>query len=102
MKRLIAALLLLVSLPAFAESYAMRAGNLAIVLHKAACTETKVLSLIEEQYRTAFRKADVTHAGKSLKACWMALPDRQQVLVADETGDYGAVPMSMFKPVVGI
>lgn len=100
MKHLIAALLLLVALPAFAASYAMRAGNLAIVLHKDACTETKVLNLIEEQYRSAFRRADVTHEGKALKACWMALPDRQQVLVADETGDYGSVPMSMFKPVV--
>lgn len=85
---------------ATAASVRMDAGDLSIVLHSTPCTEPKVLSIIEEPYRPSFRSANVTHKGKPLKACWMAVPDRRAVLVADETGDYGAVPMALFKPVV--
>jgi len=98
-KRLIA-LLLFVATSSYAASVRMEAGGITIVLHTTPYTEAKVLSFIQEPYRSAFRSADVIYQGKPLKACWASLPDRRNVLVADETGDYGPVPMALFKPVV--
>jgi len=102
MKTLLAAVLLSVVSLAHAASARMDAGGLTVILSADPCTEAKVLSFIQDQYHGMFRKADVIYQGKALKACWMALPDRRSVLVADETGDYGAVPIALFKPVTAM
>lgn len=85
--------------PVFAASMRMQTKEMTIVLRSDNCKHSQILSLIEDQYRTSFRAADLTYQGKPLKACWMALPQSKEVLMVDETGDYGTLPMSMFKPV---
>lgn len=99
MKTLIAALLLVVT-PAHAAFMQFQAKDLTVVLHVSPCTSKKILDMIEAPSRPAFRTADVTFKGKALKACWAANQIAQEVLIVDETGDYGTIPMGLFKSVV--
>lgn len=96
MKKLLAVILTLFAFNASA-ALVYSDQNMTIVLTKEPCTNAKVLSLIEEPYRANFFAADMTYRGKPLGACWMPMPQQFQILMADETGDYGAVPMSAFK-----
>jgi hypothetical protein len=41
--------------------------------------------------------ANVLWQGKRSTACWIALPESREVLIVDETGDNGTLPMSAFK-----
>jgi len=89
--------------PVYADAtMRMVTRDATVILRPEPCTDKKTLSIIEEQYRPMFRAADVIWRGKSLKGCWMALPEKGVVIMADETGDHGALPMSAFRPSAGI
>lgn len=98
--RIAALLFCLLVTPVFAASMKMETKEMTVLLQTESCTNEKILSLIEDQYRTFFRVADLIYRGKPLKACWMALPQSMEVLMVDETGDHGTLPMSVFKRVV--
>lgn len=99
MRLLTALLICLLVNPVFAASMKLQTEEMTVVLRLDNCANEKILSLIEDQYRSSFRSADLTYQGKPLKSCWMALPQSKEVLMVDETGDYGTLPMSMFKRV---
>lgn len=99
-------ILLAVALVAMASVAVADAGilrlqtkDMTVVLHKTPCTDAASLSIIQPEMRPRFFAADLTWKGTPLKACWAPLPDRAEVLMVDETGDYGMLPMSGFKPV---
>lgn len=94
---LVAAAMLALPVPAHAASLVYQAEGITIVLKKEPCTDEKTLSIIEEPYRANFFAADITYKGKPLKGCWMPVPQSFEVLMADETGDHGAIPMSAFQ-----
>lgn len=98
---LVAVILLTLPVPAHA-AMRMQSANMTIVLRTDPCVDPKVLGFIEERYQAAFQVADLMYRGKPLKACWMAVPSSGNILMVDETGDYGPVPMAMFKPVVAM
>lgn len=101
MKLLIGAVLLLLTFPTYAEPRVVAKGpNLVITLDTDLCEAPEVLARIKEEHHGNFRKADVLFQGKPLKACWTidtALPG--MVILVDETGDSGQLPMAAFKPV---
>jgi hypothetical protein len=76
--------------------------NLTVRLYPQPCVAEKVLP-----YTSAvapgkdFYAGSVTHKGKDYVSCWAVL-DEQHVLIVDETGDAGAVPVAAFRVEDGI
>lgn len=93
--------LLVAATPVWADSGILRfqTKDMTVVLHKTPCTDAKSLSIVRPEMRSRFFAADLTWKGAAIKGCWSPLPDSAEVFMIDETGDYGMLPMSGFKPV---
>lgn len=106
MKRLLAFVLLFVAVSALAGPQVMEAKgtNMTVRLFPQDCSSEKVRALIgkEESVKDEhFFATNVTWQGKDYEACWMSL-DHRHVLIVDETGDAGAIPIAAFKPAEGL
>jgi predicted RNA-binding Zn ribbon-like protein len=66
-------------------------------LMQSPCSDANVRPKIQPDFQDQFRTAVVLWQGKRLTACWIALPESREVLIVDETGDNGTLPMSVFK-----
>lgn len=88
LKNILFSLLCLLSFPAFAGSMSLSVPNLFIRIH-----DDKPCQLIND---ARFKRADVVHQGKSLKACW-ANADESHIVIFDETRDAGILPKTQFK-----
>ena len=73
--------------------------GLKITILSAPCTDPTVLNLIQESFRSAFREANVVFKGEFLHACWTYDPAQDVVVIIDQTGDNGGIPLSVFQPV---
>jgi len=84
-----------------ADELVMKSGQNEIRIRTDACKSEKVLDKVKNDYHKDFRSALVKWEGKDYAACWMVLPSGE-VLILDETGDYGTIPQSLFRPVAWI
>jgi hypothetical protein len=76
--------------------------NLTVRLFPQPCIAEKVLALTSAVAPGKdFYAGSVTWKGKDYVSCWSVL-DEQHVLIVDETGDAGAVPVAAFRVVDGI
>ena len=95
MTRVLLALLLL-GFSQFANSEGvlkMPGGNM-IVFKDTPCTHEKVLPLARAEYRHLFKTAAVLWQGKGYAACWaIHVNEPSAVVIIDETGDSGVVPL---------
>lgn len=95
-------LLIFLALPVQAEKVWFRNAQITVALDtEKACTNKKILDMIQEQYHSQFRSAAVVWKGEPLEACWILLPNRN-VLLVDETGDRGEMDSRSFKRDVGV
>lgn len=101
---LVAAILLMLPVPAHAASVEAKGQGVTVTLHDTPCVEQDILANIKEEFQAGFRQGAVVFNGKKLRACWTtdeSIPG--QVFIVDETKDSGTLPMGAFKPVgVGI
>lgn len=100
----IAAISLVGAVSAHAENVnalVYEAQDLRVTITPEACTSPKVLAMIEDEFKANFRAGNVVWHGQRLKMCWTVLPNGF-VLIADETGDSGTIPLSEFKPNYGV
>ena len=101
MKRLLAFVLtLFVVAPAYgAGSMIASQPGLTVRLFPEPCVHEIVLAYtVLVAPGKDFFAGNVTWQGKDYAACWAKL-DEKNVVVIDEGGDAGAVPMAAFKPV---
>lgn len=68
--------------------------------------DNKVKSLIKPEYLSVFQRGSAVFEGKTYELCWTAHPSLvmqaggtpgQDILVVDETQDYGTIPAEIFK-----
>ena len=101
--RLIAALAaLLITAPVYASEFAAagdKNGAFYIVLTKEPCPKD-VLAKVKPGFKGAFKSANVVFHGREIRACWA--PNSPVVMIIDEEGDAGSMPMSEFRSVQGI
>ena len=106
MKRLFAMLLLfLVFTPlAWATPATMhyRDQQIQVWLFPAACTSPSVVWLIMIEKVPLYREASVLWKGKTYAACWRLTEDKDLVFLVDETNEYAFLPLSVFKPEIGV
>lgn len=100
MRSIALGLLLVFSQPVVANETVMtlQTGKVTVRLMQSQCSAEKVLPKIQPAFQDQFRTAAVLWRGSWLTACWIALPESRDVLIVDETGDNGTLPMSAFKP----
>lgn len=102
MKRLLAFVLtLFVVAPVLAVPQAMEAvlPNMTVRLAAEPCKHEKVLTMVSHVFPDKdFFAGTVTWQGKVYASCW-AMLDEKHIIVVDEGGDGGAMPISSFKPV---
>ena len=89
------------AVPSFAQDTAFAAagdidGPFHIVLTNAPCP-ADMLAMIPAEYRTRFQLAHERFQGRDIRACWAL--DAPIVVIFDEEGDQGGMPMDAFKPV---
>lgn len=76
----------------------LQTERITIRLAQKPCSEPTVLARIKPEARHEFQTARILWQGKWLNACWTILPAGPGVLIVDETGDNGILPLSAFKP----
>ena len=98
MRILLAALLLATSVNAATLDGALQgpSGPVNLRLTQDACTEPKVLQFLQTTAVPLMRAGTVAWQGKTYNMCWTLAPDDGVVIVVDETGDYGTVPLQAF------
>lgn len=96
-------LLLVFSPLAGASSAALvfQSQQMRVHLLPTACTNPKILEVIKADKRTEYRAANVTWEGKVIPACWRPF-DQENILIIDETMDYGFMPISAFRSEEGV
>jgi len=94
--RFVAALLLLVSIPAYAQMVYRHASGDTVRATNKPCTSEKVLAHIPEPYRQHFRQGNATHNGKAFDVCYVVRPDGM-VLWIWEDGDMGGAHKDEFR-----
>ncbi len=100
MRKLFSIILLGLSFPAVATEPAMvlHSRGVSIRLQKTPCTATDVVVRIKPEMVGQFHAGTVVYRGKTYKACWTMLPETNEVLIVDDSGDHGTLPKSAFKP----
>lgn len=100
MKRLLIslALLLLCITPSHAAEISAYFDDAVVTLTDTPCNSKAVLDSVKEEYRPKFFNgtAQMTPADKPIALCWMLFPDDGVVLIVDEHGDYGPIPLQAF------
>lgn len=70
--------------------------DMSVSLYNEACT----MEMVPEQLLPQFKKAIVVFEGKPLKACYTI--QGKDVVVIDEEGDGGIIPVKNFKEMYGV
>ncbi|MDE2233770.1 MAG: hypothetical protein KGJ90_06750 [Patescibacteria group bacterium] len=70
-------------------------GSIIIQIYPTACLEP-TRSLVKDEYKDQFHKAQVITKAKVYKACWVQ--QGTEVIVIDSEGDGVKVPAGIFKP----
>lgn len=103
-------LLALVLIGVFVEAHAApkmlvaESPELTVRLFASECKSEKVLKRLEALHppkNLTFQAGNETYQGRELEACWTAV-SADTVVVIDEEGDGGQLPIAVFKPVDGI
>ena len=93
---------LLAVLPAAAETMAWRStdGRLVVTLSSNACEVAPLgAALTDAGILGAPKAATVTVNGQALRGCWAVDDaDMSQILIGDEAGHAGTLPIANFKP----
>lgn len=91
MKRLIALLLLLATVSAYAETRVFRFGNgNAVALADEPCHVPAIVAMVKPEYQQRFKAGASVINGKTLQLCWIDFEG--EVFVVDEEGTSGVVP----------
>lgn len=100
MKRLLCSLALLLSCitPSYADEISAHFGDAVVTLTDTLCSSSLALDMANAEYHSKFFNGTVrmTPADKPVALCWMAFPEDDVVLVIDEEGDYGFLPIQAF------
>ena len=87
---------------ALADDLTYRQGSFAVHLHSSPCAlEPLAVKLAGEGAQTMPKAATVKTGKLTLLACWAIDVDRD-VLIADEAGDGGYMPLGWFKVDLGV
>jgi hypothetical protein len=100
MKSLLFGLILaLTSLSSLANERQFVGDNVAVTLRESACPDNiqKLVDMFNPPKGLVWKRADVLFQGKPLEACYAEF--QGQVLLVDEDGDGGAIPVGEFKPI---
>lgn len=98
MRALAILLILLSPLCHAADVLTFKDGSLTVQLLHGDCSPA-VAELIQPEYVPLFRAARVEWEGREIAACWTL--QGANVVIVDETGSGGGLPVMAFKPVPG-
>jgi hypothetical protein len=75
----------------------LQQGGTVVRLFPLACTHEAVLDYLLPEARSFWRSGTVLWNSRVYALCWRATGDGSVVLI-DETGDAGILPLSVFRP----
>lgn len=87
--------LLSASVPA-AERSATFDGGVVVTLYDTPCSNEKVLAMLKPEFRSQFQQGQAVFPNRTIELCWNASLQPGAIVIADEEGDVGAVPLSAF------
>jgi hypothetical protein len=92
----------LAAAPALADDMVFKDDNVTVRLTEAPCTRAAFQTVLAQVKPDPAKVAVVTHGGRYLAACWLAHPESGNVVLIDEEGDAGLIPMADFKREPGV
>lgn len=73
--------------------------GLKVTILSSPCSDPTVLSLVKEEFRSIMQAANVVFQDQFLNACWTYDMVNNVVVIVDQTGDSGSIPLEAFQPV---
>lgn len=80
--------------------YVYRTDGLTLNLQDRPCAHQQVLDLLRDEYKDKFSHGIAMVSGKPVNLCW--IETEGQVVIIDEDGSGGAIPVGSFKKVSSV